>query len=110
MFEKEALGFYYKETRLLWHDWIADNFTKLIHCHISQMISNIEQYDKFRDQDHVPVKDQCAVHKFCNSSRRHTCSYTDLFQNFGGYYANFISMALKVFEGVDIRVFVQLMW
>ena len=105
-FEKKAMKFYYDEQRLQWDARLEYEFNQEIECHICHQHFNTNHSDKVRDHDHVTGNYRGAANKGCNIRHHRTCQIPVFFHNFGGM-TNFVTMALKDFEWVDIRVIGQ---
>ena len=108
-FESKAMAFYYDEKRLQLDDWLAYNFNQEIQCHICQKPFNTDHSDKVSDHEHVTGQYRGTAHKWCKLRLRRICKIPVLLHNFSVYDSNFIAMAQKDFEGVEIRVIGQRM-
>ena len=106
-FEKKAMQFYNDEKRLQWDPRLEYDFNQEIQCHICHKLFNTNHTDKVRDHDHVTGQNRGAAHKWCNIRLRRNCKIPVIFHNFRGYDSHFITMPLKDFEGVEIRVIGQ---
>ena len=105
-FEEKAMAFYY-EKRLHWDDWLANNFNQEFECHISRKPFKTNHSDKVRNHDHVTGQYRGVAHKWWNLCLRRTCKMPVFFHNFRGYDSHLMTMALKDFEGVVIRMIGQ---
>ena len=103
-FEKKARQFYYDDKRLQWDARLEYDFNQEIQCQICHKPFNTNHSDKVRDQDHVTGQYRVAAHKWCNICLSRTCKITVFFHNLRSYDSHFITMALKDFEVVEIRV------
>ena len=90
-----------------WDARLAYEYNYEILCHICHKPFNTNHADKVRDNEHVTGKYRGAAHKWCNIRLRRTCKIPVFFHNFRGYDSHFITLALKDFEGVEIRVIGQ---
>ena len=103
-FAKEAMTFYFKEKRLQWDNWVAFTDNQETQFHICDKPFNAKQTDKVRDNDHVTGLYPGGAHKCCNLRLRPNCKISVFFYNLHGYDSDFITIALKDFKGVGIRV------